>query len=54
MTAGLSPTANIKDAEVNRQFPFSTDLNEMLPDLLKLRMKAEKPEIKVTQYLHYR
>ena len=46
MTAGLSPTANIKDAEVNRQFPFSTNLKEMLPDLLKLRMKAEKPEIK--------
>ena len=30
------------DAELNRQFPFGTDLNKIFPDLLKLRTKAEK------------
>ena len=27
---------NDKDAKLNRQFPFSTDLNKAFPDLLKL------------------
>ena len=42
-TSELSPT-NDKDAELSRQFPFGIDLNKILPNLLKLRMKAEKPD----------
>ena len=33
------------DAEPNRKFPFDIDLNKILPDLLRLRKKAEKPDI---------
>ena len=40
----ISPT-NDKDAQLNRQFPFGFDLNKILPDLLKLRTKTEKPAI---------
>ena len=38
-TSELSPT-NDKDAELNGQLPFGIDLNKILPDLLKLRMKV--------------
>ena len=31
----ISPS-NDNDAELNRQFPFGTDLNKILPDLLKI------------------
>ena len=44
-----SPT-NDNDAELNRQFPFGIDLNKILPELLKLRTKAEKPGIQFSQY----
>ena len=33
------------DAELNRKFPFDIDLNKILPDLVRLRTKAEKPDI---------
>ena len=38
------------DAELNRQFPFGIFLNKILPDLLKLRTKAEKPDIQFLQH----
>ena len=38
------------DAELNRKFPLDIDLNEILPDLLRLRTKAEKPDIQFSQY----
>ena len=38
------------DAELNRKFPFGIDLNKILPDLLKLRTKAENPDIQFSQY----
>ena len=47
----MHPT-NDKDAQLNRQFAFGTDLNKILPDLLKLRMEAEKPDIKFSQHTH--
>ena len=37
------------DAELDRQFPLAIDLNKILPDLLKLRTKAEKPDIQYSQ-----
>ena len=37
----LSPS-NDKDAGLNKQFVFYIDINKTLPDLLKLRTKAEK------------
>ena len=40
----------IIDAELNRQFPLAIDLNKILPDLLKLRTKAEKPDIPFSQH----
>ena len=44
-------TANDNDAELNRQFPFGIDLNKTLPPvLLKLRTKAEKPDIQFSQH----
>ena len=43
-TSKLSPT-NEKDAELNWQFPFGIHLKQkILPDLLKLRTKAEKSD----------
>ena len=38
------------DAELNRKFPFGIYLNKVLPELLRLRMKAEKPDIQFSQY----
>ena len=32
-------------AELNRKFSFGTDLIKILPDLFRLRTKAEKPDI---------
>ena len=52
-TSELSPT-NDKDAELYRQFPFGIDLNKILPDLLKLRIKGEKPDIQFSQQIPYR
>ena len=40
----------IDAAEQNRQFPLAVDLNKILLDLLKLRTKAEKPNIKFSQH----
>ena len=48
-TGVLSPT-NDKDSELNRQFPFDIDLNKILPNLLKLRMKAQKPDRQFSQH----
>ena len=45
----ISPT-NDNDAELNRQCPFGIDLNEILPDLIKLRTKAEKPAKQFSQH----
>ena len=47
----ISP-ANDNDTELNWQFPFGIDLNKILPDLLKFRMKAEKPEIQFSQHIY--
>ena len=33
------------DAKLNRLFRLAIDPNKILPDLLKLRMEAEKPDI---------
>ena len=30
------------DVEMNRQFPFGTDLNKILPDLLKLKNECKE------------
>ena len=47
------------DAELNRKFPFGIDLNKqkqniqnkkILPDLIRLRTKAEKPDTQFSQY----
>ena len=38
------------DAELNRKFPFDINLNKILPDLVRLRTKAEKPDIQFSQY----
>ena len=40
------------DAEQNRQFPLAIDLNKILPDLLKLRTKAEKSDIQFSQHTY--
>ena len=45
----ISPTNNI-DAELNSEIPFDIFLNKILPDLLELRTKAEKPDIQFLQY----
>ena len=37
------------DAELNIKFPFGIDLNKILPDLHRLRTKAEKPDIQFSQ-----
>ena len=50
-TSELSPTSG-KDAELNRRFPFGIDLNKILLDLLKLRIKAEKPDIQFSQHTY--
>ena len=50
-TCELSPTID-KDAELKRQFPFGIDLNKNLPDLLKLSIKAEKPDIQFSQHTY--
>ena len=47
----ISPTID-NDAELNRQFPFDIDLNKILPELLKLRTKAEKPAIQFSQHTY--
>ena len=40
------------DAAVqNRQFTLAIDINKILPDLLKLRKKAENPDIQFLQHL---
>ena len=38
------------DAEFNRKSPFSTELNKILLDLLRLGTKEEKHEIQFSQY----
>ena len=38
------------DAELNRKFPLDIDLKNILPHLLRLRTKVEKPEIQFSQY----
>ena len=38
------------DAELIRKFPFGIDLNKILPDLLRLRTKAEKPDRQFSQH----
>ena len=38
------------DAELNKKCQFDIDLNKILRDLLRLRKKAEKPDIKFSQY----
>ena len=50
-TSELSPTSD-KDAELNRQLSFGIDLNKILPDVLKLRMKVEKPDIQFSQHTY--
>ena len=45
----ISPS-NEHDAELNRQFLFAIDPNKILPDLLKLRTKTEKPGIHFSQH----
>ena len=47
----ISP-ANDNDTELNWQFPLGIDLNKILPELLKLRTKAEKPEIQFSQHAY--
>ena len=37
------------DAEINRQLLVGIDLNKTLPDLLKLRRRANKPDIQLSQ-----
>ena len=32
--------------------PFGIDLNKILPDLLKLRKKADKPDIQFSQHTY--
>ena len=49
-TCELSLLPMKKDPELNRQFPFGINLNKILPDLLKLRIKAEKPGIQVLKH----
>ena len=41
------------DAELNRKFPFYIDLKNILPHLLRLRTKAEKPEIQYSLVVIY-
>ena len=48
-TSEFSPISD-KDAELNKQYPFGIDLNKILPDLFKLRTKAEKSYIKFLQH----
>ena len=38
------------DAEINRQLLVGIDLNKILPDLLKLRTRAKKPDIQFSQH----
>ena len=38
------------DAEINRQLLVGIDLNKILPDLLKLRARAKKPDIQFSQH----
>ena len=45
----ISPTSD-NDAELNRQFPPGTDLNKILPNLLKLKTKVVKHDIKFSQH----
>ena len=45
-------TGNDKDAELTRQSPFGIFLNKILPDLLKVRIKAEKPDIQFPQHTY--
>ena len=40
----------IIDAERNSQCPLAIDLSKILPDLFKLRTKAEKPHIQFSQH----
>ena len=51
MSSELSPT-NDKDVQLNKQFAFGIDLNKILPDLLKLRMEAEKTDIQFSQHTY--
>ena len=44
---------NDNDAELNRKFLIGIDLNKTFPELLlKLRTKAEKPDIQFSQYAY--
>ena len=38
-------------AELNRKVSFGTDLNKILPELLRLIMKAEKPDIQLSTHM---
>ena len=40
------------DAELNLKFPFDVNLNKILPDLLRLTTKAQKPDIQFSQYTY--
>ena len=49
----LISRTNDNDAELKRQFPFGIDLKKILPDLLlKLKTKAEKPDIQFSQHVY--
>ena len=39
------------DAEQNRQLSLDIDLNKILPYLLKLGTKVEKPDIQFSQHI---
>ena len=49
-----SSPINGKCPHLNREFPFGIDLKKIVPDLLKLRRKAEKPNIHFSQHIPYR
>ena len=38
------------DAALNKQFTFGTDLNKILPNLHKVRTKADKPNTHFSQH----
>ena len=48
-----SSPINGKGPHLNRHFPSGIDLNKIVPDLLKLTTKVEKPDIQFSQHIHY-
>ena len=49
----VTSPASDNDAELNRHFLFGIDLNmKYCQDLLKLRTKAEKPDIQFLRYAY--